>query len=743
MKRRHCRFVVGWVAGLLSAMSVAGSATPQDSPPKERDSEKNAPRKANRLVKEKSPYLLQHAYNPVDWYPWGDEAFARAEAEKKPVFLSIGYSTCHWCHVMERESFEDEEIAAYLNEHFIAVKVDREERPDVDEIYMSAVQLFTGRGGWPLSVFLNGERKPFFGGTYFPPRDHPRRGSGFLTLLHRVRGVWEENSDLIQNQAQRITERLQQTTVAAKATAPLRSEFLDTGFEELQARYDGEFGGFGSPPEFAPKFPRTSTLDFLMRYGLANPEKNADALAIVDSTLQGMIRGGIRDHLAGGFHRYSVDRQWLVPHFEKMLYDQALITVTLVDAYRVTRNPRYLDVAKTTMGYVLSRMRGPEGELYCAEDADTDHVEGKTYVWTQAEILTLLGPARGERFCRYYGVTAEGNFEEGGEHACVLNVDRNVSLDTLAKEAKMGPDSLLSELAADRTKLLAVRDKRAQPLRDDKVLTAWLGMAIGALAQLYQVTGDAEYRDAARKAAEFVEKRLTLTDGALARRYRGGETIGRGYLNDYAFLSTGLLDLYEATFERRWLAAALQRGEELIELFWDKESGGFFLTSGKHETLIVRSKEFYDGAVPAGNSVAFGVLLRLYELTGRGDFETVLEEMERVSASFLGSSPSNYPRQLCAAYFLLSKPREIVVVGARGDATTEAMLSLIQRSFLPGKVVLHAEDAAAANALAELSPLCGGKVAIDGKATAYVCQGGVCQKPARDVATLKEQLGIQ
>ena len=704
----------------------AGSATAREREP-------------NRLAKEKSPYLLQHAYNPVDWYPWGPEAFARATAEEKPIFLSIGYSTCHWCHVMERESFEDDEIAAYLNQHFVPIKVDREERPDVDEVYMTAVQAIAGRGGWPLSVFLTPEGKPFYGGTYFPARDGDRPPhTGFLTLLGRVVDAWNSQRPQLEMQAGRILERLRQSAGAAVAAEKLDARVLVQGFEKLRAAHDSEHGGFGP----APKFPRTTNLDFLMRYGSAHPNHREEALAMVYRTLDAMSRGGIRDHLAGGFHRYSVDRIWLVPHFEKMLYDQALITRTLVDAYRVSGRTRYLEVAAETMDYLLGRMRGLDGEIYAAEDADTAHVEGKTYTWQRAEIVSVLGEKRGARFAKLYGVTDAGNFEEGGHRASILNIEKEGPLESLAVGEKLTVEALGLELEADRAQLLAVRDQREQPLRDDKVLTAWNGMAISALAEVYQVSGDPRYLEAAKAAADFVLKQLVRGD-LLARRYRGGETIGIGYLEDYAFFTQGLLDLYEAGFDSTYLEEAIRLGRATVELFWDPTEGGFFLTSPRHEKLIIRSKEYYDGAVPSGNSVAFLNLLRLSTLTGDPVLQERAKALESIAAALLKKSTMAHPLLLCGAADRLREPRVVFVVGPPGDPVTSAFLKELHRGYFPATALLFSASDEKAARLALMVPLVKDKTALDGKPTAYVFRGGGWKEPARDVATLKAQLAAE
>ena len=703
-----------------------------------------APRKPNRLAQEKSPYLLQHANNPVDWHPWGSEAFEKARSEGKPVFLSIGYSTCHWCHVMERESFEDEEIAAFLNGNFISIKVDREERPDVDAVYMDFVQASTGSGGWPLSVFLTPEGKPFFGGTYFPPRDDPRRGTGFLGIIQEIRKRWDSDRRKILDSAGAIRDALAARAAGSRTPGLGRVEKGDLrrAYEDFRGSFDEERGGFGGPPRYAPKFPRTTALDFLLRAasgggGALEEAERRQALRIVEVTLDAMLRGGIRDHLAGGFHRYSTDRDWLVPHFEKMLYDQAIIARTLVDAWRVLGKDAYREVARETLDYVLSRMRGPAGEIHSAEDADTDGVEGKTYVWRLAEIIDALGKERGARFAEVHGVTGAGNFPEGGEGASVLAI--SLAIPDAARKFSKDPTELARELAEDRAKLLAIRDRRPQPRRDDKVLTEWNGLAISALAHVHQATGDSRYLDAARAAATFVLERMVV-EGKLQRRYRLGEVRIDGFLEDHAFLIEGLLDLYEASFEPRFLEEAVRLGKEMVRLFWDAEGGGFFSSGSGHEVLITRTKEYYDGAVPSGNSVAYHDLLRLAEMTGDKEFMEKADVFDGIARAVIVHGPESYPRLLSAAHFRIAGPKEIVIAGPAGHPSTEAFRREVYTRFLPAKVVLGADAAGAPEKLVKLVPLLEGKQALGGSPTAFVCRDGVCKLPAREIETFRAQL---
>ncbi len=692
--------------------------------------------KPNRLAKEKSPYLQQHAYNPVDWYPWGKEAFERARATGRPIFLSIGYSTCHWCHVMERESFENEEIAAYLNEHFVSIKVDREERPDVDGVYMDAVQAMNQRGGWPLSAWLLPDGKPFFGGTYFPP-EH------FKKLLTRIVEVWKKQRPLLDQQAGKLTEHLASQAGKFQTLAAVQPGLCDGVFDYLDQAHDDEYGGFSGPPRFAPKFPRTSNLDFLLRYSSRKGSKRGETM--VYTTLDRMVAGGIRDHLAGGFHRYSTDRVWLLPHFEKMLYDNALISRTLIGAYRHSGNDRYLEVARETLDYVLSRLRDKDGGFYSAEDADTEGVEGLTYVWTRKEILGLLGEKTGELFCDFYGVKEEGNFKEersapgSPEHANILHLPFADWGADLARKRGLTREALTSQLSAARARLLGVRDKRAQPFLDAKVLVEWNGLMISALAQAYQVSAEGRYLEAAQAAAGFISSRM-IRDGMLYRRYKDGEVGIRAFLEDYAFLVDGLLDLYESDFDRRWLDLALKLGKDMVASFWDEKNGAFFSTAEHHEKLILRRKEFYDGALPSGNSVALLDLLRLQEFTGDKVFEEPVKIFKKLAAGLVEKFPHMHPQLSCAIEYVLFDPLEIVVCGPAEDPVTRAMLKEIRGRFLPAKVVVHASTAEAATALSSLVPLTEAKIPIGGKPTAFVCRNRVCRLPARNLASLKRQL---
>jgi uncharacterized protein YyaL (SSP411 family) len=544
----------------------------------------------NRLINESSPYLLQHAHNPVDWYPWGNEALERAKREDKPIFLSIGYSTCHWCHVMERESFTDERIAEIMNEHFVSIKADREQRPDVDAVYMNAVQMMTGSGGWPLSVFLTPQGEPFYGGTYFPPSDVYGRPS-FERVLLTVADAWKQRREELVESAGKISGVLAGLTEQA-AQEKLSIDVSKNAFSYFERTFDGAYGGFGG----APKFPQASNLSMLLAYW--HRTGDAKALAMVEKTLDAMANGGIYDHLGGGFHRYSTDARWLVPHFEKMLYDQALLSTVYIQAYQATGNEDYARTAREVFDYVLRDMTAPQGGFCGAEDADSEGREGLFYVWTPQEIEGVLGPEHTKVFAEYYGVTEKGNFED---NKTIFNIDE--PLEEVAKRLKKDPTEAEGIIQQSRSKLLAHRAKRIRPHRDDKVIAGWNGLMISAMACGGAALQEPGYVTAAEKAGEFVLSKLRR-DGRLMRYYRDGKLAGPGFLDDYAFVIMGLLDLYEATFDAKWLAEAQELTEQMIQQFGDEEAGGFFLAGKDAEALIVRNKPGYDGAVPSGNSVA-------------------------------------------------------------------------------------------------------------------------------------------
>lgn len=674
-------------------------------------------RKPNRLAGEKSPYLLQHAYNPVAWYPWGPEALGRAKSEGKPIFLSIGYSTCHWCHVMEKESFENERIAAMLNEKFIPIKVDREERPDIDEIYMKAVTAMHGQGGWPLSVFLTPELKPFYGGTYFPPV--PRHGlPSFPQVLEFVSNLWtNKKNDVIRDSDEMV--RVLQENYAIQRSDDLPKSILDDAYVQLISSLDEQYGGFGP----APKFPLPTYIEFLLRYHSRNHKE--PALKAAKRTLQSMAAGGIHDHLGGGFHRYSTDRFWLVPHFEKMLYDNAQLARALLDTYLVTGDNSLLETATDTVEWMLREMKSPEGGFYSAQDADTPDGEGYYYTWTPQEVAETVGQQESVVFNELYGVTAEGNFEGGRS---ILHV--NSSVERVATKNGLDVATVNRFVSDAKTRMLAARRKRKVPATDDKVIASWNGLAISALALAYQVTGEKQYLEGAREAAGFVLNKL-VRNGRLLRRYRDGDAAFDGALDDYALVAAAFLDLYETTFEGPWLKEALKMIEKMVELFWDPTSDGFTNSS---ENLLLKVKEAYDGPTPSGNSVAALTLLRLSDLTGRENYRTKAEKTMKFFAGAMERSPTAYTYMMCAVDFWLGS-REVVIAGNLDEPQSREVLTEIHRRFLPNMVVAIPDDS-----IDELQSLTQGKVSIGGKPTVYICQNFACQRPITELDSLKTAL---
>ena len=675
-----------------------------------------ARRKPNRLIREKSPYLLQHAYNPVDWYPWGEEAFATARREDKPIFLSIGYSTCHWCHVMERESFENDSVAAALNASFVAIKVDREERPDVDRVYMSAMQAMGVGGGWPLNVFLTPDLKPFFGGTYFPPR-------ALLEVLPRVREAWRAHRAEIQKTGVEVMAALAGMNQPDRANVR-REQLLAEAYRALERSYDAEQGGFGT----APKFPSTVNLNFLLRVWARDPKSNARAREMVVRQLDRMQAGGIHDCLGGGFHRYSTDRTWLVPHFEKMLYDQAQLAWAYLEGYQVTGDPRYAETARGIFAYVARDLTSPEGAFDSAEDADSEGEEGKFYVWTPDEITAVLGPEEARLFEQRYGVTAAGNFEGG---ASILHEAAPVA--QLAAEWKQPREEVESRLARSRAKLLAARERRVRPHRDDKVLTAWNGLMISALSRGARVLSDPDLANRAARAADFVwEKLRDAGSGELHRRFRAGEVSGQGQLDDYAYYALGLVDLYEATFEPRWLERAVAITDQQIERFWDETDGGFFESPAGDASIKVRLKDGFDGAEIAGNSIAAYTLQVLANLLDREPWRDKARRTLDYFAGRVASHPVAMPQMLVAMDLAAAVPRHVVIAGRPDAADTRALISEFNRRFLPHDLLLLADGGPGQERLAALAPFTAPLRSEHGRATAYVCEHYACRLPTTD-----------
>jgi uncharacterized protein YyaL (SSP411 family) len=688
----------------------------------------------NRLAAEQSPYLLQHAHNPVDWYAWGEEAFARARRENKPIFLSIGYSTCHWCHVMERESFEDQRIADLLNRDYVSIKVDREERPDVDRIYMTFVQATTGGGGWPMSVWLTPELEPFFGGTYFPPENrfgHP----GFGSLLTQIAEAWRSDRGGIADSARQIVEQLRKQTSVEPGRGPsIDAGVLDSGYYVFRRTFDTQTGGFGA----APKFPRPSVFRFLVRYHART--HNGEALEMTLKTLREMSKGGMNDQLGGGFHRYSVDARWFVPHFEKMLYDQAQLAVSYLEAFQITADRQYADTARRIFDYVLRDMTDPGGGFYSAEDADSvidpaePHIkgEGAFYVWTAEEIRQLVPEPAADLFCYRYGV-AEGGNVANDPHQEFTNRNilyQAVTVADTAAQFRQIEETVAEGLREAERILLEARSKRVRPHLDDKVLTGWNGLMISAFALGGAVLGEPRYREAARKAAEFLIARMYNPEtGLLLRRYRQGDAAIPGFLDDYALFAQALLDLYETQFDRRHLELAVRLTEKQKELFEDREQGGFFSTAAGDDALVMRLKEDYDGAEPSGNSVALMNLLRLARVTGRADFAEASERLLAAFAPRLSAAPVALPEMLAACEFRAGEPREIVFVGERGHEDTEALAGALYGRFVPNKIVLLVDSPETRDWLARGIPPIASMESIDGRATAFVCRRYTCQLP--------------
>ena len=669
----------------------------------------------NRLIHEKSPYLLQHAYNPVDRFPWCDEAFAKAKAEDKPVFLSIGYSCCHWCHIMGHESFEDEAVAEILNQNFIAIKVDREERPDIDQIYMTVCQALTGHGGWPLSVFLTPDRIPFYAGTYFPK--HDRMGMpGFITLLGRIHKAWKNNRDDLLESGRKIVDAISREN-EGMAAAPPDALILSDAFAHFKGDFDEIYGGFGH----APKFPAPHNLYFLLRYW--HSTRDGMALEMAEKTLDAMQRGGIYDHIGFGFSRYSTDKKWLVPHFEKMLYDNALLAIAYIETYHATKKEQYADVAKQIFTYILRDMTSPGGGFYSAEDADSEGVEGKFYVWKVDEIKQVLGEDDGQAFCTMFDITENGNFE-------------GYNIPNLIKGTYPENQKLFVEKC--RTRLFSHREKRVHPYKDDKILTGWNGLMIAAMAIGGRVLGNGKYTGAAERAFDFVKSKLVREDGRLMARFRDGETAYPGYAEDYAFLVWGLIELYEATYKLEYLEAALRFNNDLLKLFWDDVHGGLFVYGSDSEQLITRPKEIYDGATPSGNSVSALNFLRLARLTGKHELEARANQLFKTFGSQLSTYPRGYSYSLTALLYARAASREVIIVGNGEPAKTEALLNVVKDIYNPFTVTMLLDERH--ESIKTVAPFTVNYTTVNGLPAAYVCENFACSYPVTDTGALREML---
>jgi uncharacterized protein len=683
-------------------------------------------RPTNRLIHETSPYLLQHAHNPVDWYAWGEEAFAKAKAEDKPILLSIGYSACHWCHVMEHESFENEPIAELMNTSFVNIKVDREERPDLDQIYQHVVQMFGVGGGWPLTMFLTPEKEPFYGGTYFPPDDRFGR-PGFAKVLEAAARYYREHKAEIRQTTQQVLQGLERLSTFRESDRPLQKTVIENAVRKLNNIFDETNGGFGTQP----KFPNPMNLALFMRYWRATGHEGYLRMALL--ALQKMAQGGIYDQLGGGFHRYSVDAQWLVPHFEKMLYDNAQLIRLYADAYRITKDPFYRRIVQETVTYVQREMLHPDGGFYATQDADSEGEEGKFFVWTPEEIVAVLGPDVGEVFCRAYGVDAHGNFEHGKS---ILHWA--VSPDWLAHEFGTEMAQVEQMLAEGREKLFAARERRVKPFRDEKIIVSWNGLMISAFLDAAELLGDERIRQDALRSIEFILSHL-VRDGRLLHSYKDGQAKLPAYLDDHSCFVACLIDAFEATGDQRFLTRAEEFNGATITNFWDEVQGAFFLTGPDHETLLHRPKDPFDHAVPGGNSVATQNLLRLYYYTGEEDHLQKAENTLRLFRDQMEDNPFSFGQMLCALDFYLETPQEIVIIGRQDEPDTQALLHVVHETYVPNKILLAIDPAAGASETFAHLPV-GEMAQLQGKATAYVCHKFACSAPATDPSGLADLL---
>lgn len=694
-------------------------------------------REGNRLKDAKSPYLLQHKDNPVDWWPWCDEAFEKAAREDKPIFLSIGYSTCHWCHVMEHESFEDEEVARLMNECFVSIKVDREEHPDIDHIYMTVCHMLTGHGGWPLTIIMTPEKKPFFAGTYFPKQSRFGR-VGMLDLVPRVRDLWINRRNDITNTAEEITEALVRAFSQSMRGEELGREALDGAFSLLADSFDPQNGGFGR----APKFPTPHSMLFLLRYWRRTG--NEQALRMVERTLDAMRMGGIYDHVGFGFHRYSTDSEWFLPHFEKMLYDQALLVMAYTEAYQATGKEMYRRTAEEVLTYVLKDMQSPEGGFYSAEDADSEGEEGKFYLWSEDEIRSVLGEEKALLIKRVFNTTEEGNYlDEATKQRHGTNVlHLKKPLEEISIELRIPLEELRLRLEEARDKLFRHREKRVHPLKDDKILTDWNGLMISAFAKAYGVIReDSTYLEASMRAADFVLEHMKTQTGKLLHRYRDGEAGIEAKANDYAFFIMGLIDLYEASFDVKYLKAALKLNEDFIADFWDKSDDGFFLTPSSGEELLVRPKEVYDGALPSANSVAMLNLLRLERLTGNAQFGEMAAKIASSFSQAVRRFPAGYTQLMVAVDFALGPSYEVVFAGKPDSKAAREMTMAIRKAFTPNTVCLF--KICGNDALSSIAPYTAQLDTPREGCIAYVCRNFACDLPVSDAKRLLDVLGTR
>ncbi|GMA97774.1 thioredoxin domain-containing protein [Pelosinus sp. IPA-1] len=676
-------------------------------------------KKANRLINEKSPYLLQHAYNPVDWYPWGQEAFEKASRENKTIFLSVGYSSCHWCHVMERECFEDQEVADVLNDHFVSIKVDREERPDVDGIYMSVCQALTGQGGWPLTIIMDPDKKPFFAGTYFPK--HRKMGRmGLLELLTVVHKKWQENREEILEASNQIVNILQRPN-QPNEKGQIGTDLLEQAYLELENSFDPKYGGFGT----APKFPTPHKMNFLLRYW--RHFKKDKALSMVEKTLLSMWQGGIYDHLGYGFARYSTDQKWLVPHFEKMLYDNALLCDSYLEAYQCTGNQEFARIVEEILTYVMRDMMNEKGGFFSAEDADSEGVEGKFYVFTRKEIMNIVGEEAGTIFADFYEISSQGNFEHGTSILHVIGRD----FEAFASSVNKTVTELADLLQRGREKIYQVREKRIHPYKDDKILTAWNALMIASFAKASRILERDNYSMVAERAIEFIFDNLVRADGRLLARYRDGDSAHLAYLDDYAFLLLALLETYQTTYKDTYLQRAIKIADDMKALFGDEKKGGFFFYGVDGEELITRPKEIYDGAIPSGNSVAALALQKLADITENEDVRKMAEKLLDSFAGEVSRYAAGYTYFMMAVDYYLAEKIKVVIVGDKDLPDTKAMLQAMNHVFLPTATVRFYDI---------YSQNTSNYKGTEGRATAYLCKGVACQPPITDVEIFRTKL---
>ena len=688
----------------------------------------------NKLIGEKSPYLLQHAHNPVDWYPWGEEAFAKAKLENKPIFLSIGYSTCHWCHVMEVECFEDEEVAALMNEVFISIKVDREERPDIDNIYMSVCQMLTGSGGWPLTIIMTPDQKPFFAGTYFPKHSRGNR-FGMMELVPKIKDIWENKRKEIDISADDISSKLDQKLLI-DSTQQISIDVIENAFKIFENSYDSEHGGFGE----RPKFPSPHNLSFLLRYSEMN--KNDRALEMVVKTLTEMRLGGIFDHIGFGFHRYSTDKKWFLPHFEKMLYDQAMLTIAYTEAFQITNNSLFKNTVNEILTYVLRDMTSPKGGFYSAEDADSEGEEGKFYLWEKDEVINLLGQEDGELISQIFNMENNGSYydEASGERPGTNILFLNNDIHDLANKFSISQNELQEKLNFSRNILFNEREKRIHPYKDDKILTDWNGLMIVALAKASRALNNSQYISAAENAAKFIYNNLVDKNGELLHRFRDGEPAIKAQIDDYSFLIWGLLEIYQTNFNIDYLTKAITLTEHLIDNFWDNENkSGFYFTSKNDSELISRPKEFYDGAIPSGNSVMYSNLINLNKLTANKKYLDYADNLGLAFKVFVDRTPTGFSQFLSGLQFSFDQSFEIIIVGDKNSEKTKEIVGTINSKFIPNKVVMLIDEDNKEEII-KIAPFTETYSSLNGETTVYVCKNFVCSLPTTNKEKVLELL---